>query len=128
MPDERLLSLADFAEAVGVTTAVVMSRLNGPQADYWREALGVVFSGADATGQMRIPTAGVAVWLRAREPGRRYRRSVKNRTAAQGREQAARSARPGLNEALMALPRALSRSTAACFAVRSSTSGSSLTC
>src|SRR5215475_1220680 len=105
MPDKRLLSPADFAEAVGVTTAVVQSRLNGPQGDYWREALRVVFSGADGTGQMRIPATSVALWRRAMGPKSRRRGSVKTRTAAQGREQAIRPARPGLNEALMALPR-----------------------
>ena len=105
MSDERMLSPADFADVVGVTTAVVQSRLNGPQGDYWREALGVVFSGADGTGQMRIPATSVDVWRRSMRPEPRPRSAARKRTTAPGREQATRTARPGLNEALMALPR-----------------------
>ena len=102
---QRLLNPADFAAAVGVSTAVLQSRLNGAQGEWWRQALEVVYSGADETGEMRIPATSAAVWHDAVPRSSNRRISPMRRATPQGREQTSRAARPGLNEVLMALPR-----------------------
>jgi len=107
MGSERthLLSLAEFAAAVGVSNAVLQRRLNGAQGTYWRETLGVVGGGAAGKGELRIPEASVDVWHAAVPQPARSARSGKRRAQPQGREQGSRAARPGVNETLMALPR-----------------------
>jgi hypothetical protein len=102
---ERLLSPAEFAAAVGVSTAVVNSRLNGAQGEFWRETLGVVFTGADNTGQVTIPESSVEAWHSPVPRGRRRKVGGDRRATPQGREPNSRAARPKLNETLMTLPR-----------------------
>lgn len=108
---ERLLSPAEFAAAVGVTRAVVQSRLNGAQSAYWRKVLDVVYSGADSKGQLLIPESSAAAWHSAvPQPSRKKANSKrrvgpKGRAVPQGTEQLGGAARPGLNEILMSLSR-----------------------
>jgi hypothetical protein len=102
---QRLLSLGEFATAVGVSNAVLQRRLNGNQGAYWRETLGAVGGGAAGKGELRIPAASVDVWHAAVPQPARIARSGKRRAQPQGREQGSRAARPGVNETLMALPR-----------------------
>jgi len=102
---KRLLSPAEFAEAVGIERSVLQSRLEGADGEYWRELLGVVHSGADGKGQLRVPAASIEVWHGAVPSPMPRKRAGKLRTGSQGREQPARDARPGLNEILMGLSR-----------------------
>lgn len=103
---QQLLSLAEFAAAVGVSNAVLQRRLQGDQGDYWQQTLGVVTGGAAGKGEVRIPAASVDVWHAVvPRPPATTSRSGKRRAQPQGREQVTRAARPGVNETLMALPR-----------------------
>jgi hypothetical protein len=105
-PRDRLLTPADFATAVGVSRTVVQNRLNGADGQYWRELLGVVFSGASDKGQMLIPASSVEAWRSAVPKTPARGRAGKLRSGApHGREQQGREARPGLNEILMSLSR-----------------------
>jgi hypothetical protein len=104
-PEEQLMSPAEFARAVGVARTVVQSRLNGAQKDYWRELLGVVYSGAEERGQLMIPASSVDAWHGAvTRPPRRRRVGKVRRGTPEGRE-LARPAPPGLNEILLTLSR-----------------------
>jgi hypothetical protein len=104
---QRLMSPGEFAEAVGVTRAVINDRLYGPQSDYWRELLQVAYSGADSKGQMLIPESSLEAWHGAVGPQRPQKSRVgkPRRGAPQGLEHQGRDAHPGLNEILMTLSR-----------------------
>jgi hypothetical protein len=101
----RLLSPTEFAEAVGIERSVLQSRLEGADGEYWRDLLGVVHSGADGKGQLLLPAASIELWHDAVPRPLPRKKSSKQRTGLQGREQPARDARPGLNEVLMSLSR-----------------------
>ena len=103
-PQGHLMTPAEFAKAVGVSTSVVQSRLSGPQGEFWRTALAVVFSGADGTGQLQIPASSVEAWTSAVPKAPERKTASKRRAVPQGRDPGTRAALPGVNETLMSLP------------------------
>jgi hypothetical protein len=105
--DRKLLTPAEFAEAVGVQREVVQARLNGHQRDYWRGLLGVEQRGSGSRrGRLLIPADSVAIWRNAVPlPAARKRTGKVRSGQPQGREAKARQARVGLNEILMVLAR-----------------------